>query len=65
MLKKEHSCLYHEAGTTGSIVCSDTWKAYTGFAAKGYVSRLVHHKEDIYSYGRDTISMGWKDSGDT
>ncbi|MCX6686708.1 MAG: IS1595 family transposase [Methanoregula sp.] len=25
----------------GSTVCSDTWKAYTGVAAKGYVHRLV------------------------
>ena len=25
----------------GSIVCSDTWKSYTGVAAKGYVHRLV------------------------
>ena len=31
-----------EAGTT---ICSDTWKSYTGVAAKGYVHRLVkHHK---------------------
>ena len=27
----------------GSIVCSDTWKSYTGVAAKGYVHRLVKH----------------------
>jgi len=33
----------------GSIVCSDTWKAYTGIAAKGYVHRLVHHGEGEYS----------------
>ena len=36
----------------GSIVCSDTWKAYTGVAAKGYVHRLVHHNEGIYSDGK-------------
>ena len=32
----------------GSIVCSDTWKSYTGVAAKGYVHRLVkHHAGEI------------------
>jgi len=36
----------------GSIVCTDTWKAYTGVAAKGYVHRLVDHTERIYSNGR-------------
>ncbi len=36
----------------GSIVCTDTWKAYTGVAAKGYVHRLVDHTEGIYSDGR-------------
>jgi transposase len=33
----------------GSIVCTDTWKAYTGIAARGYVHRLVHHADGIYS----------------
>ncbi len=27
----------------GSVVCSDTWRSYTGIAAKGYVHRLVDH----------------------
>jgi len=36
----------------GSTVCSDTWKAYTGIAAKGYVHRLVQHGEGIYSDGK-------------
>ena len=27
----------------GSVVCSDTWKVYTGIAARGYVHRLVNH----------------------
>ena len=31
--------------STGSIVCSDTWKAYTGIASRGYVHRLVNHGE--------------------
>jgi transposase len=35
--------------STGSVVCSDTWKAYTGIAAKGYVHRLVDHGEGQYS----------------
>jgi len=38
--------------TTGSIVYSDTWKAYTGIAARGYVHRLVNHGERQYSDGK-------------
>jgi len=38
--------------STGSIVCSDTWKAYTGIAAQGYVHRLVNHGERQYSDGK-------------
>ena len=38
--------------STGSIVCSDTWKAYTGIAARGYVHRLVNHGEKQYSDGK-------------
>jgi transposase len=38
--------------STGSIVCSDTWKAYTGIAAKGYVHRLVNHGERQYTDGK-------------
>jgi transposase len=33
----------------GSVVCSDTWKSYTGVAAKGYVHRLVKHYAGEYS----------------
>lgn len=33
----------------GSIICSDTWKSYTGIAAKGYVHRLVEHGKGEYS----------------
>lgn len=33
----------------GSIVCSDTWRGYTGIAAKGYVHRLVNHSKHEYS----------------
>lgn len=35
--------------TTGSIVCSDTWKVYTGIASRGYVHRLGNHGEHQYS----------------
>ncbi len=33
----------------GSTIYSDTWRGYTGIAAKGYVHRLVRHKEEEYS----------------
>jgi len=33
----------------GSTVCSDTWRGYTGIAAKGYVHRLVNHSQKEYS----------------
>jgi len=32
----------------GSVICSDTWRGYTGIAAKGYVHRLVKHSKDTY-----------------
>jgi transposase len=38
--------------SSGSTVCSDTWKAYTGIAARGYVHRLVNHGEKKYSDGK-------------
>ena len=38
--------------STGSVVCSDTWKAYSGIAAKGYVHLLVNHGERQYSDGK-------------
>ena len=33
----------------GSIVCSDTWRGYTGIAARGYVHRMVEHGKNEYS----------------
>lgn len=33
----------------GSTICSDTWRAYTGLAVKGYVHRLVNHSQKEYS----------------
>jgi len=38
--------------SAGSIICSDTWKAYTGIASRGYVHRLVNHSEKQYSDGK-------------
>jgi len=35
--------------TPGSIICSDTWKSYTGIAARGYVHRLVEHGKGEYA----------------
>ena len=32
---------------SGSTVCSDTWKGYTGIATKGYVHRLVDHSTEF------------------
>jgi len=36
----------------GSTVCSDSWRGYTGIAAKGYVHRLVKHEKFEYSDGK-------------
>lgn len=33
----------------GSVICSDTWKSYTGIAARGYVHRLVDHGKGEYA----------------
>jgi transposase len=33
----------------GSTICSDTWRGYTGIAAKGYVHRTVEHAQKEYS----------------
>ena len=38
--------------TTGSTICSDTWKAYSGIASRGYVHRLVNHGDHQYSDGK-------------
>ena len=32
----------------GSIVCSDTFRSYTGVAARGYVHRLGRHDQQEY-----------------
>ena len=42
-----------------SVVCSDTWRGYTGIAAKGYVHRLVKHGRDSYvSNGNHINGLG-------
>jgi len=41
---------------TGSKICSDTWRAYTGLAAKGYVHRTVEHGEKEYVRGKNHIN---------
>jgi transposase len=42
----------------GSVVCSDTWKGYTGIAMQGYVHRLVRHAEGEYSDCKGTHING-------
>ena len=42
----------------GSTVCSDSWRAYTGIAAKGYVHRLVKHEKNQYSDKRGSHING-------
>jgi len=37
---------------TGAVVCSDTFKSYTGVAVNGYVHRLVRHEQQEYSDGQ-------------
>lgn len=32
-----------------SVICSDTWKSYTGIAARGYVHRMVEHGSGEYA----------------
>lgn len=41
---------------TGSRVCSDTWRGYTGLAAKGYVHRTVEHGKKEYVRGKNHIN---------
>jgi len=42
----------------GSIICSDTWKGYTGIATKGYVHRMVEHGKGEYSDCKGTHING-------
>jgi len=40
----------------GSQVNSDTWRAYTGLATKGYVHRTVEHAKEEYVKGKNHIN---------
>lgn len=40
----------------GARVCSDTWRAYTGLAAGGYVHRTVEHGKQEYARGKNHIN---------
>ncbi len=50
--------LINQKVEAGPTICSDTWKAYTGIAARGYVHRLVNHGEGRYSDGKGNHSNG-------
>src|SRR3990170_7808486 len=41
---------------TGSQICSDTWRAYTGLATRGYVHRTVEHQKKEYAQGKNHIN---------
>lgn len=40
----------------GTRICSDTWRAYTGLATRGYVHRTVEHQRKEYVRGRNHIN---------
>lgn len=40
----------------GSRICSDTWRAYTGLATKGYAHRIVEHRKKEYTKGKNHIN---------
>lgn len=40
----------------GTKICSDTWRAYTGLATKGYVHRTVQHNKKEYAKGKNHIN---------
>jgi len=41
---------------SGTRICSDTWRAYTGLATKGYVHRTVEHRKKEYTKGKNHIN---------
>ena len=41
---------------SGARICSDTWRAYTGLATKGYVHRTVEHRKKEYTQGKNHIN---------
>jgi transposase-like protein len=40
----------------GSQICSDTWRAYTGLATRGYVHRTVEHAKKEYAIAKNHIN---------
>lgn len=40
----------------GSTIYSDTWRAYTGLATKGFVHRTVEHAKEEYVRGKNHIN---------
>jgi len=40
----------------GAKILSDTWRAYTGLATRGYVHRTVEHREKEYVKGKNHIN---------
>lgn len=40
----------------GTKICSDTWRAYTGLATRGYVHRTVEHRQKEYVCGKNHIN---------
>jgi len=40
----------------GSRICSDTWRAYTGLATRGYLHRTVKHQKKEYALGKNHIN---------
>lgn len=40
----------------GTKICSDTWRAYTGLATRGYVHRTVEHYKREYVKGKNHIN---------
>lgn len=41
---------------SGTRICSDTWRAYTGLATKGYIHRTVEHRKKEYTEGKNHIN---------
>jgi len=48
--------LFANTVKSGSKVCSDTYRSYTGLAAAGYVHRTVEHKIKEYVRGKNHIN---------
>ena len=40
----------------GRRICSDTWRAYTGLATRGYLHRTVKHQKKEYALGKNHIN---------